>query len=197
MTTPAEPEDIGLIEPALTQAHIRNRRLAYLNRSNYPSTPANQQRLFPLLYQKLIIEHETTADKIHIEQESKTRNLIDVIFDAGDRIETLEQRRDRTDEKRAEDEARYEREQEIVESIPHEILEDREKSKEFLEKLLTQAFLAGEDMGFDYSRVDDDDKYDDWSIIEEDIRARYFDDETPESKEEGKTLTGETGIQDF
>jgi len=67
-----------------------------------------------------------------------------------------------------------------------------------LEKMVLEKFLAGGDEEFDYESVDGDEKWDDWETLEEDIRAKYFDDETPEEEpQEDKVLTGQTGVQDF
>lgn len=113
-------------------------------------------------------------------------------------MEKLQRQRERTDEDRARDEARYDQEQAIADSIPKNVLVDRIKSREFLEKMVREKFLDGGDDEFDYSTVDEDETWDDWETLEEDIRAKYFDDETPEDNEgEGKVLSGETGIQDF
>jgi Coiled-coil domain containing protein (DUF2052) len=181
----------------LNKATIHNRRLTYLDRSDYLSSIAVQERLFPLLYQKLIIRHESPSEKLDVERTSKSRTLTNVLLDAGDHMDKLQQRRDRTTEQRASDEARYDQEQAVAESIPKEILVDREKSKDFLEKMIREKFMAGGDDEFDYSTVDEDDIWDDWETLEEDIRGKYFDDETPDHEEEGKELTGETGVQDF
>jgi hypothetical protein len=85
----------------------------------------------------------------------------------------------------------------IADSLQASTLENREESRELLERLITEKFLAGEGEDFDYTAVDEDEQYDDWETIEQDCREQYFDDEVPESAEEGKVLTGETGVQDF
>jgi len=88
-------------------------------------------------------------------------------------------------------------EEAIADSLPASTFENREESRALLEKLITEKFLGGEDDEFDYAAVDDDEQYDDWDTIEQDLREKYFDEEDPEHGEEGSILTGETGVQDF
>jgi Coiled-coil domain containing protein (DUF2052) len=198
MTTPST-EDIRSTSPRpLSKTTIQNRRLTYLNRTDYVSSPLNQERLFPLLYEKLILRHKSKVEKLDEERSSKSRTLTNVLLDASDHMEKLQRQRDRTDEARARDDARHEEEQVIVETIPKNVLKDREMSRDFFEKVIRERFLAGGDEEFDYSNVDEDDVWDDWGTLEEDMRSKYFDDETPGNGEgEGRALTGETGIQDF
>jgi hypothetical protein len=65
---------------------------------------------------------------------------------------------------------------------------------------MTQRFLRGDDVDFNYKQVDGNDKYND-PEMERDMEEAYFDsmesdyDTDGEGKE--KVLTGETGIQDF
>jgi hypothetical protein len=193
----ASPHSLGVLHAPLSKTAVRNRRLTYLNRSDYLASPEVQQRLFPFLYEKLVIQHKTLRDKQDEESVSKSRTLTKVLLDAGDHIQKLERQRDRTAEDRAKDHERFVAEELIADSLPASTLENREKSRELLEKLITERFLAGEDEEFDYAAVDEDEQYDDWETIDQDFRERYFDDEDPESTEKGKALTGETGVQDF
>jgi hypothetical protein len=197
MTTPAD--DIRSDSPRPpSKTTIQNRRFTYLNRTNYASSPINQERLFPLLYEKLVLRHKSRSERLDAEMSSKSRTLTNVLLDAGDHMEKLQRQRDRTDEARARDEARLEEEQSIAETVPKSVLMDREKSREFMEKMVREKFLSGGDGEFEYHTVDEDDIWDDWETLEEDIRDKYFNDESPENEErEGKVLTGETGIQDF
>ena len=193
-----EGEQVKDVPSPPSKTTIQNRRLTYLSRSDYLSSPLVQEHLFPILYEKLVLRHKSKSEKLDAIQSSKSRTLTNVLLDAGDHMEKLQRQRDRTDEDRARDEARYDQEQAIADSIPKNVLVDREKSREFLEKMVREKFLAGGDDEFDYSTVDEDETWDDWETLEEDIRAKYFDDETPEDNEgDGKVLTGETGIQDF
>lgn len=180
----------------LSKSTIQNRRLTYLDRTNYASSPEVQQRLFPFLFEKLVVRHKTRNETLEEIATKKARTLTNVLLDAGDHMQKLQRQRDRSDEEKACDQARHDQEQAIADMTPKEVLKDREKSREFLEKMVREKFLAGEDDEFDYSTVDEKDDWDDWDTLEEDFRAKYFDDETPENKE-GKVLTGETGIQDF
>src|SRR5947207_1127947 len=191
-------EDLKNVPSPPSKTTIQNRRLTYLSRSDYLSSPLVQEHLFPILYEKLILCHKSISEKLDTIQSSKSRTLTNVLLDAGDHMEKLQRQRDRTEEDRARDEARYDQELAIADSIPKHVLVDREESRVYLEKLIREKFLAGGDDEFDYSTVDDDETWDDWETLEEDIRAKYFDDETPEDiDEEGKVLTGQTGVQDF
>jgi len=59
-------------------------------------------------------------------------------------------------------------------------------------------FLRGEDADFDYQKVDRSDEWDDRTEAERDIQDVYFQEEEPGwDVEDGKTVTGETGVQDF
>ncbi|PVH99151.1 hypothetical protein DM02DRAFT_615259 [Periconia macrospinosa] len=76
----------------------------------------------------------------------------------------------------------------------------KEEGREWWVDEMTQRFLRGDDMDFDYSKVDTNDEYND-PEEERDIQDAYFDsmDSDFDSDGEGKekVLTGETGIQDF
>ena len=181
----------------LSETAVRNRRLTYLNRSDYLASPEVQQRLFPFLYEKLVIEHKTVREKQAEESAWKSRTLAKVLLDAGDHIEKLERQRHRTDEERARDQERFVQEEAIANSLLTNTIKNREESRAFLEKLITEKFLAGEDEEFDYTEVDDDEQYDDWDTIEQDFLEQYFGDEDPEEVEEGRVLNCETGVQDF
>ena len=174
---------------------VQNRRLTYINRTDYVSSPAVQERLFPILYEKLILRHKSQTEKLEAINTAKARTLTNVFLDAGDQMEKMQRQRDRTDEDRARDEALHEQEQAVAEMMPKTVLTDKVKSREFLQKMVLEKFLAGGDDEFDYESVDEDERWDDWDTLEEDIRAKYFDGETPE--EEEKELTGQTGVQDF
>lgn len=192
-------EDVRIASPShsLGKTIIQNRRLTYLNRTDYVSSPLTQERLFPLLYEKLILRHKSRSERLDEETSSKSRTLTNVLLDASDHMEKIQRQRDRTDEARVRDEAMHEEEQATAETIPKNVLMDRELSRMFLEKMIQEKFLAGGDEEFDYSSVDEDDIWDDWETLEEDLRSTYFDDETPENAEGERVLTGETGVQDF
>ena len=192
----ASPHSLNVLHAPLSKTAVRNRRLTYLNRSHYLASPEVQQRLFPFLYEKLVVEHKTLREKKAEESASKSRTLTKVLLDAGDHIEKLERQRDRTNEERARDEERFVQEEAIADSLLVSTLENREESRQVLERLITEKFLAGGDDEFDYAVVDDDEQYDDWDTIEQDLREKYFDEEDPEVGE-GRVLTGETGVQDF
>jgi len=196
-TSETSNEQEAEISPRPSKTTVRNRRLTYLNRSYYFSSPEIQERLFPVLYEKLVLRHKSRSERIDEERASKSRTLTNVLLDAGDHVEKLQRQRDRTDEERSRDEARQEQERGIAEMTSKEVLADRDKSMELLERMVREKFLAGEDDEFDYSTVDENSDWDDWETLEEDFRAKYFDQESPESEEEGKGLTGETGVQDF
>ncbi|KAJ5104900.1 hypothetical protein NUU61_002247 [Penicillium alfredii] len=87
------------------------------------------------------------------------------------------------------------------------LAEDRDEipvSKEEGEKLwrweMGLRFMRGLDPDFDYTAVDENDEYDDWTEHQD----RYFEDEEPEwvvgdarGNEAQAVLQGETGVQDF
>jgi hypothetical protein len=59
-------------------------------------------------------------------------------------------------------------------------------------------FLRGDDNDFDYSTVDDNEDYDDKAQEERDHQDDYFAQEEPSwNIEQGRQITGETGVQDF
>src|SRR5271157_3288798 len=118
----------------LSKTTIQNRRLTYLNRSDYASSPTVQEHLYPLLYAKLILRHKSQPEKLEALTTSKSRTLTNVLLDAGDHMEKLQRQRDRTDEDRAHDEAKLDQEQAIADIISKDVLVDKEKSREFLEK---------------------------------------------------------------
>lgn len=88
---------------------------------------------------------------------------------------------------------------EILAEDRDEIPGSKEEGEQAWRWEMTMRFLRGEDDDFDYTVVDENDEYDDWS----DVQDRYFDDEEPEWAVEGgeadvrSRLQGETGIQDF
>jgi Coiled-coil domain containing protein (DUF2052) len=188
------PSTISSPPPSKTQ--IQNRRLTYLNRSDYLISPTTQKRLFPHLYEKLVLRHETRAEKLSAEKSSKQRTLTNVFLEAHDHLEKAQLRRDRSDDVKEAEKAREEYERVVVESTASEVLRDREKSLFLLEKMMRERFLAGGDEEFVYDTVDGDSEWDDWEVLEEDARAEYFDTETPE-EEQQRILTGQTGVQDF
>jgi len=192
---PSSPEDS--LPTIIKRTTIQNRRLTYLNRTNYDQDPAIQERLYPHLYEKLILRHQTTTEKLDAERASKSRTLTNVLLDAKDHMDKLEQRRDRTDAERKRDQEKEDNERLAGEMMPKDILVDRDKSRLLLEKMVREKFLAGGDEDFDYGSVDDNDEWDDWETLEEDLRAKYFDSETPEGEDAEKVLVGETGVQDF
>src|SRR5579859_1751173 len=149
MTKSPSVEGNAAMPPSKTT--VQNRRLTYLNRSYYVSDPQVQERLFPILYEKLILRHATIAEKLDAENTSKARTLTNVLLDAKDHMEKLQAKRDRTDEDRARDEAREDVERGMAELTPKAILADREKSRELLEKLVRDKFMTGGDDEFDYS----------------------------------------------
>jgi hypothetical protein len=76
----------------------------------------------------------------------------------------------------------------------------KEEGAAYWKDEMTQRFLRGDDVDFDYKQVDSNDKYND-PEMERDMEEAYFDstesdyDTDGEGKE--KVLIGETGIQDY
>jgi hypothetical protein len=191
-------DSLTVLPPSKTR--IQNRRLMYLNRSEYLNTSTVQERLFPYLYKSLILRHATPVEKLDEVNTSKSRSLTHVLLDAQTHMAKLQAKRDRTDDERALDEDKLMMEQAVVEMTPKEVLADREKSRLLLEKMIREKFLEGGDDEFDYGSVDQDEKWDDLETEEEEIRAKYFEEESTDVEgEDGeeKVLSGETGVQDF
>jgi hypothetical protein len=202
-SSPAEVvlKDNPLIPPPPpSKTKIQNRRLTYLNRSEYTGSATVQERLYPYLYKALILRHSTPTEKLDEINTSKSRSLTNVLLDAQTHMDKLQARRDRTEEERTLDDNKLAMEQAVAEMTPKEVLADRDKSRLLLEKMVREKFLEGGDDEFDYESVDFDDVWDDWEIAEEDIRAKYFEEESTETEgEDGeeKVLSGQTGVQDF
>jgi hypothetical protein len=172
----------------------------YLTRSEYLNSSTVQERLFPYLYKSLILRHSTPVEKLDEVNTSKSRSLTHVLLDAQTHMAKLQAKRDRTDDERALDDDKLMMEQAVVETTPKEVLADREKSRLLLEKMIREKFLEGGDDEFDYASVDQDEKWDDLETEEEEIRAKYFEEESTDMEgEDGeeKVLSGETGVQDF
>lgn len=121
-----------------------------------------------------------------------------VLLDANDHMEKLQRQKARSPQQRKDDDDKLMRERDLMESLPRGVVVDREKSRAFLEGVMRDLFMRGGDEEFIYAEVDEKEEWDDWDRIEEDIRSRYFDEETEEEEvEQGKTLVGQTGVQDF
>ena len=59
---------------------------------------------------------------------------------------------------------------------------DRDTFHSEFVSLMEERFIDGEDE-FDYKTVDNNEDYDDYSIIDQDLEDKYFDDEEPENIE--------------
>ena len=75
----------------------------------------------------------------------------------------------------------------------------KEEGQELWNEYLTERFVRGEDLDFDYSKVDDDENLD--AMERQDEQDAWFDDEeaawASDSGNDARVLHGETGIQDF
>ncbi|KAK3597659.1 hypothetical protein CHS0354_040029 [Potamilus streckersoni] len=58
---------------------------------------------------------------------------------------------------------------------------------EFL-TIMQEKFLRGEDRNFDYSKVDDNEEYDDMCIVDREEEEKYFDDEEPVKIDDDETM---------
>ncbi|PKY06668.1 hypothetical protein P168DRAFT_316657 [Aspergillus campestris IBT 28561] len=186
----AESEKTSL--PVVTK--VKNRRKRYLDlHPEYFS--ADLELADPLLYDRLIRRFQTPAER---EAEGRAKGFSGVLqadlcrseakFDAlahPDPHATMSYTRGPHGEILAEDR--------------DEIPGSKEEGEKAWRWEMTMRFLRGEDDDFDYTAVDENDEYDDWS----DVQDQYFDDEEPEWAVEGgeadvrSRLQGETGIQDF
>lgn len=96
---------------------------------------------------------------------------------------------------------------EILQEEKDEIPTSREEGYARWKWEMEARFLRGGDNDFDYSAVDNDDKYDDKAQEEREFQDRYFDEEDPQfvvgedaakrTESQELKLEGETGIQDF
>ena len=89
---------------------------------------------------------------------------------------------------------------EILAEETDEIPTNKEEGEKLWRWEMGLRFMRGDDRGFDYKTVDENDEYDDLNEAQEE----YFDNEEPEWIVEGadgddvrSRLQGETGIQDF
>jgi hypothetical protein len=197
-STLPDASDVLPTTKTATKTTIQNRRLTYLHRTTYLLDRGNQQRLFPHLYKSLIQRHESASEKLDAINLQKSRSLTHVLLDANDHMEKLQRQKARSLQQRKDDDDKLMRERDLMESLPRGVVVDREKSRAFLEGVMRDLFMRGGDEEFDYAEVDEKEEWDDWDRIEEDIRSRYFDEETEEEEvEQGKTLVGQTGVQDF
>ncbi|KAK9766726.1 hypothetical protein K7432_003995 [Basidiobolus ranarum] len=71
-------------------------------------------------------------------------------------------------------------EEENTEKIQESIdPEERESLIAEFKDLMKHKFLSGDDRQFDYSKVDNNEEYDDLKQVGEDLEAEYFDSEEP------------------
>lgn len=99
---------------------------------------------------------------------------------------------------------------EIVPEEKDEVPMSKDEGLEYWRKEMEMRFLRGGDTDFDYSVVDASEDYDDQGVEEREEEEKWFEEEEPtwidvDADEVGelgtddapKSLTGQTGVQDF
>ncbi|KAF7118796.1 hypothetical protein CNMCM5793_008421 [Aspergillus hiratsukae] len=177
---------------------VKNRRKRYLDmHPEYFSADLELAApVDPLLYDRLIRRFQTPAER---EAEGRAKGFSGIL--QAD-LQRSEAKLDALNNPNPHAMFSYSRgpSGEIIAEDADEIPTSKEEAEKLWHWEMTMRFLKGEDSDFDYTQVDENDEYDDWTEEQE----RYFEDEEPEWVVEGTDdgdikshLQGETGIQDF
>lgn len=88
---------------------------------------------------------------------------------------------------------------EIVAEEKDEVPSSKEEGLQRWCKEMELRFLRGDDTDFDYKSVDENDEFDDLTVLEREEQEKYFEDEEPQWTTPGKAGNelGQTGVQDF
>lgn len=93
---------------------------------------------------------------------------------------------------------------EIIEEEKDEIPKDKEEGLNRWRKQIELIFLRGDDIDFDYSKVDGSEEYDDRAVEERETEESWFEEQEPEWAIDEDTPSaferkpdGQTGVQDF
>ncbi|RAL06074.1 uncharacterized protein BO80DRAFT_395478 [Aspergillus ibericus CBS 121593] len=174
---------------------VKNRRKRYLDmHPEYFS--ADLELADPLLYDRLIRRFQTPAER---EAEGRAKGFSGVLQADLCRSEAKFEALSHPDPHAMFSYTRGPN-GEILAEDRDEIPPNKEEGEKSWRWEMTLRFLRGEDDDFDYTTVDNNDEYDDWTVEQD----KYFDDEEPEwlvdGADEGDIkshLQGETGVQDF
>ena len=87
---------------------------------------------------------------------------------------------------------------EIVAEEKDEVPGSKAEGERRWREVMEQRFLVGKDESFDYCTVDESEEYDDRGLEEREAEEGYFESQSPEFVgQDGRTVEGETGVQDF
>ncbi|KAJ3368209.1 hypothetical protein GGF31_006795 [Allomyces arbusculus] len=172
------------------RARVRNRRRMYLDRVLIPSgyfVESAMQLRAPRLYRDMV---SRLPPRPHNDDRNGiVASLFDCI-DAEAATAALAKAEAQDDEEVDSDEERGHDEQEEEEDVLPDVHEER---VEELRQALIDAWLAGEDVKFDYSVVDSNPEYDDLATMAADDEDAYFDSEEPDCD----AVCTDTGILDY
>lgn len=174
----------------------KNRRKRYLEVHPEYFSDSSLELADPLLYDRLVRRFQTASER---EAEGRLKGF------SGEMATDLwraEAKKDALEQPDTNSLFTYNRgpQGQIVEEDKDDIPMTKEEGRAWWKDEMTQRFLRGGDGDFEYSKVDNNTKYDD-PEQERDLQDAYFDsmesdfDSDGEGKE--KVLMGETGIQDF
>ena len=167
----------------INQNKVKNRRYAALRNmletnDEYFSSEAMKAR-YPLLHEQLVGRFLTEEEREEEARPDMTNcSLTKIILD---HMDLNKERDDRKRMKDQEDEEEFDTDED--ESDGDESDEDLAKQnggRDFLKqqfvKSVYQSFLGGKDVGFDYSKIDNDESLDDLDTEQRDAEERYFED---------------------
>lgn len=167
----------------------RNRRFEAAKRMTDYFTEDEMKKRNPLLYERLIGRYLTEEEKAVKDRVDMSNCSLSKII-----LEHLDLNRERDLKKKQRDEEEEANMEEFEESDESEADSDsdesgaagqskevtddfRQRKKEEFLKIMYQSFIDGRDLGFDYSRVDDNSEFDDLDLRERDDEDKYFDEE--------------------
>ena len=188
--------DAGGREERSRRLKAKNRRKRYLDLHPEYFEDPSLELADPLLYDRLIRRFQTAAER---QAEGQRKGFSGHMATDLWRVEA---KRDALTRPEPASLLTYTRgpHGEIREADKDDLAMSKEDARAWWRDEMTQRFLRGGDVDFDYVKVDTADRYDD-PEEERDLQDAYFDsmasdfDTDGEGKE--KVLTGQTGIQDY
>lgn len=172
---------------------IKNRRKRYLDMHPSYFSPA-LELADPLLYDRLVRRFQTPAER---EAEGRKKGYSGVLEADLLRSEAKIEALARPDPDAM---TSYRRgpNGEILAEEKEEVPLTKEEGWERWRWEMEQRFLGGRDEEFEYAAVDESEEWDDKREEEREKEEEYFGEEEPGwVLEDGKKITGETGVQDF
>ncbi|KAF1816688.1 hypothetical protein P152DRAFT_133743 [Eremomyces bilateralis CBS 781.70] len=194
---PSEAEEDKQDQPSGNQVsdriRIKNRRKRYLD--THPEYfGASLELADPLLYDRLIRRFQSTTER---EEEGRQKGYSGVLEADLLRAEAKISAIANPDPNSI---FTYRRgpDGEILAEEADEVPDTKEDGQERWRYEMEQRFLRGDDNDFDYDTVDENEDLDDWAEEDRQRQEEYFDKEEPHwAVDDGRTIIGETGIQDF